>query len=401
MSQKSEFSAAVAGHICLDIIPNLDAVPSGKFLEYFQPGLMVQIGPPHFSTGGPVSNTGLALYILGIPTRLMGKVGRDMYGTAVIDILESYAPSLASSMRADPQATTSYTIIISPPGVDRIFLHHPGANNTFGSEDIDTAAVEQSDLFHFGYPPVMQRMYENHGAELAAILQNAKRTGVTTSLDMCFPDPLSGGGKADWEAIYQRILPLTDIFSPSIEELLFTLDRKTYTELFDRAGSRFLDLITPNMLHEIGNRVLGMGVKILLLKLGERGAYLRTTHAQLLREIGRASPNDVAAWENIEAWMPCFQVEVVGTTGSGDATIAGFLSGFLRGQTPLDALTSAVAVGACNVEAADALSGLCGWEATQWRIAAGWRQHDMILHDSHWQRMDSHTAWIGPAHSIR
>lgn len=400
MFRTSEFSVVVAGHICLDIIPNLDAVPPGKFLDYFQPGLMVQIGPPHFSTGGPVSNTGLALHILGVPTRLMGKVGRDMYGSAVINLLESYAPSLASSMRIDPQATTSYTIIISPPGIDRIFLHHPGANNTFGPEDIDYAAVEKSNLFHFGYPPVMQRMYENHGAELAIILQNAKQTGVTTSLDMCFPDPLSGGGKADWQVIYQRVLPLTDIFSPSIEELLFTLDRKTYTELFNQAGSRFLDLITPDLLHEIGNRVLGMGVKILLLKLGERGAYLRTTQVDRLHEIGRAAPSNLAEWANVEMWAPCFQVNVVGTTGSGDATIAGFLSGFLRGQAPLDALTSAVAVGACNVEDADALSGLCSWEATQQRVAAGWRQHDLVLHDPQWQRMDRHTAWIGPAHSI-
>ncbi len=50
-------------------------------------------------------------------------------------------------------------------------------------------------------------------------------------------------------------------------------------------------------------------------------------------------------------WAPCFDVEVVGTTGSGDATIAGFLSALLRDASPEEAMTMAVAVGACNVEA--------------------------------------------------
>ena len=62
----------------------------------------------------------------------------------------------------------------------------------------------------------------------------------------------------------------------------------------------------------------------------------------------------------------------MGTTGAGDATIAGFLTALLRDVPPERALAIAAAVGACNVEAADAVSGVRSWEETLARIDAGW-----------------------------
>jgi hypothetical protein len=46
----------------------------------------------------------------------------------------------------------------------------------------------------------------------------------------------------------------------------------------------------------------------------------------------------------------------------------------MRGLTPEKALEAALAVGACNVEAADAISGLRSWPDTLQRIRAGWEQ---------------------------
>ena len=114
------------------------------------------------------------------------------------------------------------------------------------------------------------------------------------------------------------------------------------------------------------------------MKLGYRGLYLRTTGRAALAEMGRARPSDVAAWADRELWTPCFQVDVVGTAGSGDATIAGFLAGLLRDLPPEDAITMAVAVGACNVEAADTISGIRSWDETLARVAAGWQKRSDI-----------------------
>ena len=86
--------------------------------------------------------------------------------------------------------------------------------------------------------------------------------------------------------------------------------------------------------------------------------------------------------------MPCFDVQVIGTTGSGDSTIAGFLAAILHDLPPDKALQAALAVGACNVEAPDALSGLRSWEATLERIHAGWKQKPEPNQFSGFQKLD-------------
>lgn len=387
--------AVVAGHICLDIIPDLSRLTGVQFLEVLRPGQLIQAGPAVLATGGPVSNTGLALHTLGIPTQLMGKVGADPFGEAVRAMVRAYSEHLAAGMVVDAEATTSYTVIINPPGVDRIFLHHPGANDTFCADDVSLELVAQADLFHFGYPPLMRRMYSAAGAELADLFRRVKATGVTTSLDMAFPDPASDAGRADWPRILRATLPNVDIFMPSVEEILFMLRRATFAQ-FQAAGGALLEHVTAGLLTDLSAELLALGAKVVGLKLGERGLYLRTATADRLRSAGRAL-SDATAWADQELWAPCFLVNVAGTTGSGDTTIAGFLSALLRGFAPPAAVTAAVAVGACNVEAADALSGLRSWEATLARVAGGWPRRPLDVNAAGWRWEPEPGLWRGPA----
>lgn len=385
-------SAVVAGHICLDIIPRLDHLPP-EGLSLFRPGRLVSVGPAIFSTGGPVSNTGLALYRLGIPTRLVAKIGADPFGEIVRALVEQFDLALSSGLITGPAATTSYSLIISPPGQDRFFLHHPGANDDFGADDLNLRLLDQAALFHFGYPPVMRRMYVDGGRELAELFRRAKSTGVTTSLDMSLPDPLSESGRADWPAILRRMLPFVDLFLPSFEEILYMLRREAYNRL---AAGSILAAAGPDLLAELSAELIEMGAKIVAIKLGERGLYLRSAGEGALAAMGRAAPADPRAWAGMQLWAPCFRVNVVGTTGSGDATIAGFLSALLRGLSACQALTAAVAVGACNVEAADALSGLRSWEDTLARAAAGWERLPLALNHPDWRWDAAEQLWIGP-----
>ncbi|MCJ7735892.1 MAG: carbohydrate kinase family protein, partial [Anaerolineae bacterium] len=200
-------SAVVAGHICLDVIPDMTDLPEVGIPRLFRPGRLLEVGGVTFSTGGAVSNTGLSLYRLGVPVRLMGKIGDDLFGQAVRQIVSGYDPQLAEGMVVDPSVNTSYTIIISPPAVDRVFLHCPDANDVFGVDDILYDIVEKSDLFHFGYPPLMRLMYTDDGRQLVDIYRRVKDLGVTTSLDMALPDPASQSGRADWLGILEDVLP--------------------------------------------------------------------------------------------------------------------------------------------------------------------------------------------------
>ena len=127
----------VAGHTCIDIIPTFEpsqASPGGEqaHLETFLiPGKLVNVGAAVLSTGGAVSNTGLALHRLGIAVRLVGKLGDDLFGQAILQLFRKNDERLAEGMIIAPGDASSYTVVINPPGVDRVFLHCPGANDSW------------------------------------------------------------------------------------------------------------------------------------------------------------------------------------------------------------------------------------------------------------------------------
>lgn len=386
------WDAVVAGHICLDVIPDLSAVTGAAFDRLFRPGRLVEVGPVLFSTGGPVANTGLAMQRLGMAVQLMGKVGDDLYGAAVRQLISTTDPTLAGGMIVDPTAHTSYTVVVNPPQVDRIFLHYPGANNTFRADDVRYEIVAQSRAFHFGYPPIMRSMYEDGGRELIDIFRRAKVTGVTTSLDMSLPDPTSASGRADWRSILAGVLPFVDVFQPSAEEILFMLHR----DRWERLRSTYDDVLTgftAAWLHELSDELLTLGARVIVIKLGHRGLYLRTGSRAAIAAMGRGGPADPLAWAEVEVWTPAFRANEVGSTGSGDAAISGFLAALLRGLSAVDAAIMATAVGACNVEAADALSGIRTWNATAERIAAGWTKHELTIDEPGWTYDTGRRLW--------
>ena len=355
--------AVVAGYFCLDIAPNLDHLPAGQFRTLFQPGRLLQVGEAKFSGGGVVSNTGLVLHKLGIPTHFNTKVGADPFGRALCEIVAEQDRDLLKGIQIDESESTSYTLIFDPPGVDRSFINYTGTNDTFSLGDVDFDIIANSHLFHFGYPPGMRQFYLNDGNDLVALYKKVKSVGTTTSMDTSLPDPTREGGRINWKLLLQRTLPYVDIFQPSIEELLFMMHPDTYEALAKSPGGA-IAAVTPNLLTDLSDELLDLGVNIVLIKLGHRGAYLRTGDKQALQKMGRAAPQDLSTWKNQELWAPCFQVEVVGTTGSGDATIASFLSAILRNTSVQQALTMAVAVGACSVEGPDSLSCVLTWENT-------------------------------------
>jgi sugar/nucleoside kinase (ribokinase family) len=353
----------VAGHICLDVIPPF----SGEEKTSLLPGSLYHVGPPLMTTGGVVANTGLALHRLGFSTRLVGKIGQDAFGEEIVKQLDI---SLRSGMILDPTSVTSYTIVINPPGSDRIFLHCPGANDAFSSVDIVDSHLEKISLFHFGYPPLMKMMFENNGHELKELFLKVKKNKITTSLDMALPDLSSEAGQANWKKILQETLPFVDIFLPSLEEILFMMDRELY-RLYKENQQSFVD---QKILSEIADKLLGFGTAIVVIKLGDSGLYVKTTRDVERLKLCQFEDSAYSAWLGREILSPCFDVKVKGTTGAGDSTIAGFLGGFLKGLTPEDTTTYACAVGAFCVEEADATSNIPNWETVVSRVLQGWNR---------------------------
>ncbi|HEX3269437.1 MAG TPA: carbohydrate kinase family protein [Ktedonobacterales bacterium] len=378
----------VAGHCCLDIIPSFSSTADGEL----HPGKLVDVGPAVLAPGGTVSNVGLSLSRLGAPVRMVGKVGDDHFGRVLLALYRERDPALADGMIVTPGEVTSYSVVISPPGSDRIFLHCSGANHTFSAADLLAQSFEGASMLHFGYPPLMRGMYRDGGADLATILREGRRRGLFTSLDMALPDPASEAGQVDWRALLQQVLPFVDAFLPSIEETLFMLDRARYDQLRAQHGvAGVIEGMDAALLARLADDLLSWGTRIVGLKLGDQGFYLRT--AQDVSGAFLLNPTD---WADRELLVPCFQTVVAGTTGAGDATIAGLLTALLAGIAPEAAIRSAVAVGAYSVEHVDATSSVPSWDVAQSRLQTDWATCPVRLSMAGWRWDGMAKVWFGP-----
>src|SRR5699024_5435425 len=139
------YNVAVAGHICLDLTPNL---PLGIGML---PGHLYDIGGMISRPGGCVVNVGAALVGLGLDPSLWGTIGADDLGDTVIREMATMGLRTDSIHRSGV-AGTSYSIVIEPAGMNRTFWHHTGANEDF---DGSIVHLEGDDLLHVGYPSLV------------------------------------------------------------------------------------------------------------------------------------------------------------------------------------------------------------------------------------------------------
>ena len=371
---EGKMKAVVAGHICVDITPVFPVTARESIHQVLEPGKLIQVGAADIHTGGAVANTGLAMKRMGIDVKLMGKIGADPFGENVLSILQSY--DAQGDMITDNHVSTSYSIVLAVPGTDRIFLHNPGANDSFSSEDLDMNKISGAHLFHFGYPPLMKKMYENSGAELIRIFREIYKMGIVTSLDFAAIDPKSEAGRQDWEAILKQVLPWVDFFMPSMEELCFMLDREMYCEWQRRAaGSDIAEVIRKDEIRSLGERLVQLGAGSMLIKCGSFGFYYRMADAGRLAHVEERIGRSLKEWCGKQGFESCYQPEqILSGTGAGDTTIAAFLTALLQGYSLKNCLRLASAAGAGCVEHIDALSGVRPLDEQMDRIRRGWKK---------------------------
>ncbi len=368
----------VAGHACLDITPlfpqNQQAAKLGNILS---PGKLIQMEGVDIHAGGAVSNTGMAMKMLGADVCLMAKTGSDEFGKIISDIYA--AQGADSGIIVQEGQNTSYSVVLALPGIDRIFLHDPGCNHTFSFEDLPKEKLLGTDLFHFGYPPLMKKMYEDTGSELVRMMKYMKAQGTATSLDLAFVDGESDAGAADWKEILSRVLPYVDFFVPSIEELCFMLDRDRYEAWKTKAGDEDISfsLDVQRDIRPLADKCMELGAKVLLLKCGAPGLYYRTTEVKRLEGLETALGISAEDWSDREGFEASYQPErVLSGTGAGDTTIAAFLTAMLEGYPFEMCIHLAAAEGASCVEAYDALSGIRPLKELASRIEKGWKKQN-------------------------
>jgi sugar/nucleoside kinase (ribokinase family) len=251
--------------------------------------------------GGCAANTAVDLARLGVRASVVGRVGDDPFGTFVADELRSKGVDVARITRAHGLGT-SKTVIVTVAGEDRRYIHTIGANASVRAEDLDGVVLAAGDVLYVGGYLVLPALEQE---ALAARLQAARAAGARTVLDVVVP---SGVG-AQFSQV-ERLLPHIDVFVPNQDEARALTGE---TEPYRQAGC-FLDA----------------GASAVVVTRGLEGALLAVK--------GRV----------VE--LPAPAVDVVESSGAGDAFAAGFICGLVEGW-PLErsfAFASAVGASACT-----------------------------------------------------
>ena len=374
LKQSKGKKIVVAGHLCADITPEflLDH-PAKDIKEVLRPGKLLQVGPVTTSVGGAVGNTGLALKKLYSDVILIGKIADDSFGHIIESIFEEYG--VAGNLIYAENESTSYSIVVAPTGLDRMFLHHAGPNETFCYDDLDFDLIATADHFHFGYPTVMKELYLNGCSELVRIFQKVKELGLTTSLDMAAVDANTEAGKQDWKESVKNLMPYIDFFVPSIEEIAYMIDRDVYDEWNERAngGEVVAVLDVEKDVKPLADQLIDWDAKCVLLKCGAKGMYLRTASSEVMAQIGE----EFASWDNLSVFEKSYVPDkILSGAGAGDTSIAAFLKAALEGYPVERCLQLAAGTGALCVTTYDALSGLLRFDDLIAKIDGGWKKNE-------------------------
>jgi sugar/nucleoside kinase (ribokinase family) len=240
------------------------------------------------TAAGPAGGTALTLAKLGADVSSAGAIGSDALGDVLLDLLGRAGIDTSLLVRRDQVQTSASVLPIRPDG-SRPALHVVGANATYSANDAPWGEISHATHLHLGAPEFM-------GGEAAAeILSFARRRGVVTSADLLAPG--------------DQAAEILDWIAPAFEHLDYLLPNEE--QILGLAGTD--DLVT-------GCRtLLDRGVGCVVATAGAEGAVV-------------VDPDGAAQ-------VPAFAVDVVDTTGCGDAFSAGFLRGLALGRSRPDAAT--------------------------------------------------------------
>ncbi|NPV54996.1 MAG: sugar kinase [Firmicutes bacterium] len=277
-------------------------------------GKLVLVDNMELHTGGCATNTGTALARLGFDTAVIGKVGADGFGDFILKRMTENGLNVEGVV-IDPSTNTSATMVMVSSDGERSFLHYTGTNAKFTFDDINWDIVKSAKLLHIGGFFLLPSF---DGIQTRDALKRAKELGVITSLDTAWDD------RGNWMKLLKPCLPYVDVFLPSIEEA------KMLTGESDPA--------------RIASKFMEYGVKTVGLKMGSEGSFVKSGDQEFR--------------------IPAYKVKVVDATGAGDAFVAGFIAGVVKGWDLETTGRFANAVGASCVTAIGASSGIKSLQET-------------------------------------
>ncbi|MCX5265734.1 carbohydrate kinase [Streptomyces sp. NBC_00199] len=258
--------------------------------------------------GGGPANTAVALARLGTPTRFLGRLSTDVFGTLFRNHLRASGVDLSSAVTAPEPSTLAIADLDDTGQATYSFFADGAADWQWTADELSTTAPADTVAVHTGSLALMRRP---GGIHIEDHLDKA-REHATVSIDPNVRPLLVP------PAAYRQRLPhwcaLADILRLSEDDLALLLPGVTPEEACDTWHAA--------------------GARLVIITLGERGA--------------------LASLDGARTQVPAPTVDVVDTVGAGDAFTAGLLHrltalGHLGGR--LAALTLEDTTDACSFAA--------------------------------------------------
>ncbi len=251
-----------------------------------------------FGGGGSAANTASWLATTGVPVTFVGRAGDDLLGRAAVAELQALGVHLRVAL--DPDRPTGACVVVVTPDGERSMFPDAGANAGLSPQDLPADLFVAGHHLHLsGY----SLLTEGSRTAALAALARARNAEMTVSVDPASVGPLRAVG---------------------VDQVLGWLDG--------------VDLLLAN--EDEACLLAGLPDPL------AAGRALTERFPEVVVKLGA----DGAAWCGRDAGapvvVPAVPVDVVDTTGAGDAFAAGFLPADLAGATPAEALAAGCAVAA-------------------------------------------------------
>ncbi len=283
----------VVGSINMDLVAHARQIPV--------PGQTV-IGTAFDTTpGGKGANQAVAAARLGYSVHMVGAVGDDVFGQALLDNLAKAGVD-----------TTAVARVSGPSGVAPILIDENGQNSIVvvpgANAKVDAAAVDRQSALIRSAGMVLCQL-ELSIATVSHLLAVCAEAGVPVMLDPAPAAPLP-------DAVFQQV----SWFTPNETEAAFFLNEESTVE-------------------DSARLLLEKGLKGVVLKRGGDGAFVAVAG-------GKA------------AWVKAFRVQAVDTVGAGDCFNGAFAVALLEGNDPFAAARFASGAAAISVTRAGAQASM-------------------------------------------
>lgn len=237
--------------------------------------------------GGAPANVAVAVARLGLKAAFMGKVGEDLFGHFLADVLAREGVDVRG-VRFDPEVRTTMAVIGMPDehSAEFVFYRNPGADTRLQPEELDVDVLRRARVLHFGSLSLTD---EPARSATWKAIEIARLGHTLVSYDVNYRPTL---WKEPAEAIEQAqaLLPKVDLV------------KVNETELNLLTGSENLDTGSRSLVEK--------GPALCVVTLGEKGSYFRTARGA--------------------EFIPAFRVKTVDAIGCGDSFIAALLTRLVK-----------------------------------------------------------------------